>query len=76
MAIIYTEFVGNKAKERIAKRVFQENKARQISEKQTFIFVRTCTYQGKINVYCVYCYVINNNSYVINNNILSYVMHK
>ena len=28
-----TEFVGNKAKGRISKRVFQENKARQILRK-------------------------------------------
>ena len=30
------QFVGNKAKGRISKRVFQENKPRQISEKRTF----------------------------------------
>ena len=31
------DIVGNKAKERISKRMFQESKARQISEKQTFL---------------------------------------
>ena len=46
--------VGNKAKERISKRVFQENKARQIFEKRTFLTpryadVRTCAYQGVRN---------------------------
>ena len=47
-------FVGNKAKERISKRVFQENKARQISLKTNISYplIRTCTcdYQGVKNV--------------------------
>ena len=33
----FHHFVGNEAKGRISKRVFQENKARQISEKQIFL---------------------------------------
>ena len=48
------EFVGNKAKERISKRVFQENKARQIFRKTnisySLIRTRTCAYQGVRNV--------------------------
>ena len=41
-------YVGNKAKGRISKRVFQEKKARQISEKRTFLtpwyaHVRMCS---------------------------------
>ena len=43
------KFVGNKAKRRISKRVFPENKARQISRKTNIyplIHTRTCTYQG------------------------------
>ena len=35
--IINQEFVGNKAKGRISKRVFQEAKHAEISEKQTFL---------------------------------------
>ena len=39
-------FVGNKAKGRISKRVFQENKARQISRKRKFFYplIRTGRY--------------------------------
>ena len=44
------QLVGNKAKERISKRVFQENKARQIFRKTNIsyplISARTCAYQG------------------------------
>ena len=38
MAVFYVKdyFVGNKTKGQISKRVFQENKARQVYEKQTF----------------------------------------
>ena len=46
--------MGNKAKERISKRVFQENKARQIFRKTNIsyplICTRTCAYQGVRNV--------------------------
>ena len=46
--------VGNKAKGRILKRVFQENKARQIFQKTNvsypLIRTRTCMYQGVRNV--------------------------
>ena len=49
-------FVGNKAKGRISKGVFQENKARQIFRKTNFSYplirTRTCAYQGVRNV-CV-----------------------
>ena len=47
-------FVGNKAKARISKRVFQENKARQIFRKTNIscllIRTRTCVYQEVRNV--------------------------
>ena len=47
-------FVGNKAKGRISKRVFQDNKARQIFRKTNISYplVRTftCAYQGVRNV--------------------------
>ena len=39
------DIVGNKAKWRISKRMFQENKARRISEKRTFLtpwYAYTC----------------------------------
>ena len=41
------EFTGNKAKGRISKRVFQENKARQIFRKEN---IHTCAYHGVKNV--------------------------
>ena len=46
---------GNKAKGRISKRVFQENKARQVFRKTNIFYpplvrIRTCTYQGVKNV--------------------------
>ena len=48
------EHVGNKAKGRISKRVFQENKARQIFRKTNISYplirTRTCAYQGVRNV--------------------------
>ena len=48
------EFAGNKAKGRISKRVFQENKACQIFRKTIipYLLIRTssCTYQGARNV--------------------------
>ena len=48
------ELVGNKVKGRISKRVFQENKARQIFRKTNIsnplIRTRTCAYQGVRNV--------------------------
>ena len=46
--------VGNKAKGRISKRVFQENKARQIFRKTdmsySMIHTRTCPYRGVRNI--------------------------
>ena len=41
-------FLGNKAKGTISKRVFQENKARQIFQKTyiSYPLIRTCAYQG------------------------------
>ena len=46
--------VGNKAKGRISKQVFQENKARQIFRKTNISYLlirtRTCAYQGVRNV--------------------------
>ena len=48
------EFVSNKAKGRISKRVFQEHKAHQIFRKMNIsnplIRTRTCAYQGVRNV--------------------------
>ena len=48
-SIVY--FVGNTAKGRISKRVFQENKARQIFRKTNISYplirTRTCAYRGK-----------------------------
>ena len=48
------QFVGNKAKERISKRVFKENKTSQIFRKTSISYplkrTRTCTYQGVRNV--------------------------
>ena len=47
---VAAQFVGNKAKGRISKRVLQENKARQISRKTNISYplirTRTCAYQG------------------------------
>ena len=47
-------FVGNKAKGRISKRVFQEDKAHQIFRKTNISYLpirtRTCAYQGVQNV--------------------------
>ena len=43
------QIIGNKAKGRISKRVFQENKARQIFRKTNIYYpllrTRTCAYQ-------------------------------
>ena len=46
-------FVGNKAKRRISKRVFQENKARQIFGKMNISYplIRMCAYQGVKSVH-------------------------
>ena len=48
------QIVGNKAKGRISKWVFQENKARQIFRKTNIsnplIRIRTCAYQGVRNI--------------------------
>ena len=48
------QIVGNKAKGRISKRVFQENKAHQIFRKTNISYPlirrRTCAYQGVRNV--------------------------
>ena len=48
-------FIGNKAKGRISKRVFQENKTRQIFRKTNISYplmrTRTCAYQGVRNVH-------------------------
>ena len=48
------EFVGNKPKGRISKRVFQENKAAQIFRKTNISYplirTSTCAYQGVRNV--------------------------
>ena len=52
---IYEYFVGNKAKGRILKRVFQENKARQIFRKTNIFYPlirsRTCAYHRVRNVH-------------------------
>ena len=50
----WDKIVGNKAKGRISKRVFQENKGRQIFQRTNIsypmIHTRTCAYQGVRNV--------------------------
>ena len=48
--IFLLSFVGNKAKGRISKRMFQENKARQILRKTNISYPHTCAYQGVRNV--------------------------
>ena len=50
--IQFLQVVGNKAKRRISKRVFQENKARQIFRKTniSYSLIRTRAYQGVRNV--------------------------
>ena len=49
------QVVGNKAKGQISKRVFQENKARQIFRKTNISYplirTRMCAYQGVRNVF-------------------------
>ena len=47
-----SEIVGDKAKGRISKRVFEENKARQIFQKTNIFYplIRTHTYQEVRNV--------------------------
>ena len=49
------DFVGNKPKGRISKRMFEENKARQIFRKMNIsnplIHTHTCAYQGVRNVH-------------------------
>ena len=50
------DFVGNKAKGRISKRVFQENKARQISRKTNISYPlirarKKCLFSGKFSVF-------------------------
>ena len=51
---LYHEYVGNKAKGQILKRVFQENKVRQIIRKTNISYplirTRTCACQGLRNV--------------------------
>ena len=51
---INQHFVGNKAKGRISKRVFHENKAHQIFQKMNISYpvirARTCAHQGVRNV--------------------------
>ena len=37
--LMYVQFVGNKAKDRISKQMFQENKVGKFSEKRTFLGV-------------------------------------
>ena len=55
ISAITLQCVGNKAKGRISKRVFQENKARQIFRKTNIsdplVRTRTCAYQGVRNVH-------------------------
>ena len=52
ITFLVLQFVGNKAKGRISKRVFEENKARQIFPKTNISYplIRTCAYQGVRNV--------------------------
>ena len=50
------QIAGNKAKKWISKRVFQENKARQFSEKRRFLVCasggKKCLFFGKFGVLC------------------------
>ena len=51
----FSHIVGNKAKGRISKRVFQENKARQIFRKTNISCVsggKKCSFFGKFGVLC------------------------
>ena len=50
--MLQCNIVGDKAKGRISKRVFQENKARQIFRKRNISYplIRTGAYQGVRNV--------------------------
>ena len=52
--IYKSHVIGNKTKGQISKRVFQENKARQIFRKTNISYplirTRTCVYQGVRNV--------------------------
>ena len=54
LMLLIDYFDGNKAKGRISKQVFQENKARQIFRKTNISYplirTRTCAYQGVRNV--------------------------
>ena len=54
LLMLMINFVVNKAKRRISKRVFQENQARQIFRKTKISYhlirTRTCAYQGVRNV--------------------------
>ena len=52
MIALKRKLAGNKAKGRISKRVFQENKIRQIFRKTNIFYplIRTCAYQGVKNV--------------------------
>ena len=45
-SFVYAEFVGNKAKEQISKRMFQQNKAYQIFQKKniSYLLIRTRTF--------------------------------
>ena len=47
----FFQLVGNKAKGRISKRVFQESKARKTNISYPLIRTCTCAYQGVRNVY-------------------------
>ena len=55
--ILKSYIVGNKAKGRISKRVFRENKARQIFRKTNISYplirTRMCANQGVRNVFCL-----------------------
>ena len=55
LACLTLHLIGNKAKERISKRVFQEKKARQIFRKTNIFYsmirTRTCAYQGVKNIH-------------------------
>ena len=45
----YLHFVGSMAKDRISKRLFQENQARQIVRKTNISYPRMCAYGGVRN---------------------------
>ena len=51
--MLHLQFVGNKAKVRISKQMFQENKARQIFQKTiiSYPLIRTRQFRPQLSIY-------------------------